>query len=899
MAVILDTSPALLQAEDRPSGSFPRPPKLSPSPRRLNRGTAQFALALVVLHLSNPLCWASAYPPLWFPPAGIGLALLAWFGPRALPWLVAAAGTSALQVWLTGAGHGNGWTAALASTEMLMAALEAGMGWLAYHRLARGARDVGDPRSALLFLLLIPGAAVGLGALGRAALNWAIGTTPTLAIVAVLWIEHALGIVVLAPPLLAAFTPWLVRRDLVREETPDAAPLLPGPVGADRMTLGDKIEVGGLTLCAAALGLLLTLSPGAATLAAWQLWGAPLLLVVWASLRQGLSGGVLVACAAVALPLAALTGTVFHPGGLLLGTLLVRAGAAVLVAVSVSWLRVSDQRYRQLVAHVPVVVYSARLIGEPAAAEVTLVSAASTTTLGCPTEHLLGDYGNWLAHVHPDDREVLQAALTQLERQNQPVTCEYRFAGAVPATWKSDSDPWTPDGRGSVIGARNGSARLRWVRDTLAPHRDADGRLAGWEGVVTDITEQRTLADDLRRTTSMLHGLVSNLPAGVFFVQGPQGRPVLVNARARQLLGQREEVTMAHLASTYRLHKPDGSPYPSEQLPVVRALCDGTTTMRDDIVVHRPDGRRVPLVTWAAPVDMGTAGSDGAVWVLEDLTALHQAEAARRDSEGRLRAVVEAMGEALIVQDRKGIIVDANPAAANLFGGEPAGLRGQAVFDLGWEHLRENGTTLPTDEHPANAALRNGHPVRNALLGLRRRGGSGTVRWVIVNAMPLGQPPAPAGVVTTFAEVTHYRDAQEGIRSSEERYRGLVETMPLVLIQTDRDLRLTYCNPATRKVTGYELADIAAREAWSSTIHADDLQRVLRVADACLHGQPGRAEFRYRSKDGCEKAAVLIVQPRRDGDAIDGVTALLVDVTRERRLEGELQRAQRLETVAE
>ena len=32
--------------------------------------------------------------------------------------------------------------------------------------------------------------------------------------------------------------------------------------------------------------------------------------------------------------------------------------------------------------------------------------------------------------------------------------------------------------------------------------------------------------------------------------------------------------------------------------------------MRDDIVVHRPDGRRVPLVTWAAPVDLSGLGKD-------------------------------------------------------------------------------------------------------------------------------------------------------------------------------------------------------------------------------------------------------------------------------------------------
>src|SRR5262249_43645568 len=148
--------------------------------------------------------------------------------------------------------------------------------------------------------------------------------------------------------------------------------------------------------------------------------------------------------------------------------------------------------------------------------------------------------------------------------------------------------------------------RERWVRDTLAPHLDADGQLIGWEGVLVDITQQRVLSDDLRRTTSMLHALVGNLPAGVFFVEGQRGHPILVNARARHLLGRREDLAagLEHLAEVYRLFRPDGTPYPVEELPVFLALRKGLTAMRDDIVVHRPDGRRVPLVTWAAPVTL-------------------------------------------------------------------------------------------------------------------------------------------------------------------------------------------------------------------------------------------------------------------------------------------------------
>src|SRR5262249_15974025 len=199
--------------------------------------------------------------------------------------------------------------------------------------------------------------------------------------------------------------------------------------------------------------------------------------------------------------------------------------------------------------------------------------------------------------------------------------------------------------------------------------------------------------------------------------------PVVVNARARQLLGQREDAAagLEHMSQVYRPPRPDGPPDPVEELPVYLAFRRSQTTMRDDIVVHRPDGRRLPLVAWGAPVTLGPgADHDAAVWVFEDLTALHQAEAARRDTEGRLPPLARTRGEGLLGQDRQGTIVDANQAACNLFRVEPERARGETLFQLGWTFLREDGTPLPREDYPAQRVLRSGCPVRNLVLGLRR-----------------------------------------------------------------------------------------------------------------------------------------------------------------------------------
>jgi PAS domain S-box-containing protein len=895
---------------------------------------------LAVLHLANPLAWGGSMPHLWVPAAGLALCYVAWFGPRAALLVLVSQLLVVLQALAFNQHPFAANTlrlASLAGFDGVLMAAQAVVAWHLYHHSAKGVRNLGDPRSAILFLFTVVGLAGGAFAVVRAVLWWWAAPLPIHETfwrwLTLHWLGHCLGVLAVAPALLAALTPWLMQRGwAIPEEVEDSHFRHHDHIGADRITRGDWVEIAGLALGASVLGMFLAYTHLHTELSGWQLWGSPLLLIVWASLRQGLRGGTIIAGASTSFPLLVLAHSSHGELATLLlqGNLLAQCATGLLVAASASWIRLSESRYRQVVGHVPVVVYSGRIVdpgtgNRPPTAEVTLVSAASGALLGCPPDDLLGDHMRWLEHVHPDDHVVLLAALTQLTRQNQPVTCEYRLMPEEIMRRVGDGD--------SVAAAMPGASltmagnptplltpRVRYVRDTLAPRFDDEGLLVGWDGVVTDITEQRVLADDLRRTTNMFHTLVANLPAGVFFIAGSRGRPIVVNARARQLLGQREDSAagLDHMSSVYRLHRPDGTPYPVEELPVYLAFRRGQTTMRDDIVIHRPDGRRVPLVAWGAPVSLGAgAGHDAAVWVFEDLTALHQAEAARRDTEGRLRAVVETMGEGLLVQDRNGAVIDCNNAACNLLRLDSEKVRGKQLFNLGWTLLREDGTPLPPEEHPALKVLRTGTPVRNLVVGLRPERAAENppprspsalaqgesrevpplVRWVLVNTMPLGNGPQPPGVVTTFSDITAYRHAQEVVRESEEKYRGLVESLPLMLCVADLDLRIRYINPATTAITGYELAELGSPNAWSQLIRAEDRGALQAVLADTRAGKSGRVEIRYRAKSGEEKTAYALIQPHWQAGVVAGHVALMVDMTRERRLEHELQRAQRLELI--
>src|SRR5713226_6059805 len=54
----------------------------NPAPDRVLRGGRVLG-ALWALHVTNPYAWGLPAPALWFPAAGVGLCLVAWFGRRA------------------------------------------------------------------------------------------------------------------------------------------------------------------------------------------------------------------------------------------------------------------------------------------------------------------------------------------------------------------------------------------------------------------------------------------------------------------------------------------------------------------------------------------------------------------------------------------------------------------------------------------------------------------------------------------------------------------------------------------------------------------------------------------------------------------------------------------------
>ena len=129
------------------------------------------------------------------------------------------------------------------------------------------------------------------------------------------------------------------------------------------------------------------------------------------------------------------------------------------------------------------------------------------------------------------------------------------------------------------------------------------------------------------------------------------------------------------------------------------------------------------------------------------------AEAARiRD-----RALLNSIGEGLVVIDENGEIADVNPSAARLLGYHQDELVGQ-WFPSVMEALDENGNEIHPLDRPALRALSSGKAI-SEMVRYRRK--DGTYFPVAVTISPVVLDGRPVGAIEVFRDLTRERDLEQ------------------------------------------------------------------------------------------------------------------------------------------
>lgn len=158
-----------------------------------------------------------------------------------------------------------------------------------------------------------------------------------------------------------------------------------------------------------------------------------------------------------------------------------------------------------------------------------------------------------------------------------------------------------------------------------------------------EIQKHKITEESLESQNRLMTTLLDNLQVGVFMVEAPEGKPLLANKKAIDLLGReiRPEADKTNLSEIYQAYKLDtGELYPQDQLPILTAL-EGKQHSIDDMIVVKPDGEKLNLEVHGSPVTNQSGEITASLISFTDITnrkameaQLQQAQ--KMESVGRL-----------------------------------------------------------------------------------------------------------------------------------------------------------------------------------------------------------------------------------------------------------------------
>src|SRR4028119_2329765 len=213
-----------------------------------------------------------------------------------------------------------------------------------------------------------------------------------------------------------------------------------------------------------------------------------------------------------------------------------------------------------------------------------------------------------------------------------------------------------------------------------------------------------------------------------------------------------------------------------------------------------------------------------------------------------LRFIVQNSSEIVLVVDPDGTFRYASPAFGRILGYDPGEASGNNLFDL--VHPDDVPRVLEETKRVASRGVPDGTDV----VEYRFRHKDGSWKWMEGRVTDRQADPVVGGIVVNARDITERKGSEESLREAEQKYRTLVEQIPVVayIDRADGSDTPLYTSPQIEGLIGYTPEEGSGGRLWREHLHPEDRERVLAADERFERADEKRfgAEYRLIAKGG-------------------------------------------------
>ena len=301
---------------------------------------------------------------------------------------------------------------------------------------------------------------------------------------------------------------------------------------------------------------------------------------------------------------------------------------------------------------------------------------------------------------------------------------------------------------------------------TITPVNDAEGQAAYYLGVKKDVTKEKALGqaqvetnkalDDTNRYNRML---LEESTSGLALCT-MDGKYIDFNSAFADIIGV--SIEQVKTLSYWEITPKKYQEQEMKQLDSLRET--GRYGPYEKEYIHM-DGHLIPVRLNGMLLEKD---GEQLIWSsVEDITSQKESEQVLKESEEKLRALINNLYAGIVVHAPDTSIVLSNPRASELLGLSVDQMQGKKAIDPEWHFVDENNNPIKPEDYPVNRVQRNKKYLKNMVVGIVVSADH-AVTWVLVNGFPaFDQQGDLIEIIISFVDITERKKAEEKLIQSE------------------------------------------------------------------------------------------------------------------------------------